>query len=89
MLNRRIRISEHARRQARRRGIDLNDVIAVAAFPEQIVAGRGLREVRQRRLTGATGRVTLIRVVVESAGADIRVVTVYRTSQVAKYWGAP
>lgn len=82
-------MSDHARRQARRRGVDVSDAIAVVAFPEQIVAGRGLRKVCQRRFADPTGRVTLVRVVVEPAGADIRIVTVYRTSQVAKYWGAP
>ena len=61
----------------------------VAVTPEQVIAVRAAREVRQSRVTLADGRRHLVRVVADTGGDDIRIVTVYRTSKVAKYWRAP
>jgi hypothetical protein len=80
-------LTEHARRQALRRGLVDELVIQVASRPEQILpSGRG-REVRQSRVS--MGRTYLVRVIADLAGQDIQVVTVYRTSKVSKYWRTP
>lgn len=84
-----IPLSAHARRQARRRGIPTDVAEHVASMPEQVVPVRPGREARQRReLDPASGRLYLVRVIVDVDGSDTEVVTVYRMSKVAKYWRA-
>jgi hypothetical protein len=46
------------------------------------------REVRQSRVTLPDGKIRLLRVVVDVVRDDMKVVTVYRTSKLAKYWRA-
>jgi len=82
-----IRVSAHARLQAARRGIAERILLEVARAPEQVVALRAGREVRQaRRDDAGTGRSYLIRVVVDTGGESDVVITVYRTSKIEKYW---
>jgi len=51
------------------------------------VAVRPEREIRQSRVTDlASGKLQLIRVVVDRGKDGDTVVTVYRTSKVRKYW---
>lgn len=65
-------------------------MIQVASGPEQALAVRPGREIRQSRVTmGPDGLAYLVRVIVDHVGQDIQVVTVYRTSRVAKYWRGP
>ena len=85
-VSQRVELTDHARRQAARRGISELAVLGVACAPEQIVQVRPGREVRQSRIIDEKGAPCLIRVVTDRMGQDIRVVTVYRTSKVGKYW---
>lgn len=62
-------------------GLNVEEVEAVLAAPEQKVPGYGGRLVYQSR----AGRY-LIRVVVEIDREPPEVVTAYRTSHVEKYW---
>jgi hypothetical protein len=72
-----------------RRGISQADVMRVAAEPEQVHLIRADREVRQSRVTDPTsGKLQLIRVVVDCGEENDEVVTAYRTSKIAKYWRA-
>ena len=82
-------LSDHLRRQARRRGIEEAILRAVAVAPEQVVLIRPGREVRQSRVPfPPSGDTYLVRVIVDvSAGTEIAV-TAYRTSKIAKYWRA-
>lgn len=82
----RVVLTHHARRQAIRRGVAEAVVRDVAMAPDQIIAVRVGREIRQSRVIGPDGRVRLVRVCVDRVDGDIVVVTVYRTSRVAKYW---
>jgi hypothetical protein len=85
----RIRMSEHARSECRRRGIAETVVLDVARAPEQQVTVRLGREVRQSRVTDpASGKLHLIRVVVDTVLDGDTIVTVYRTSKLRKYWRA-
>ncbi len=80
-------LSDHARAEAARRGIDEAIVRTVAEAPEQVLPVRAGREVRQSRVPfPPEGRVYLVRVFVDLATAAETVVTVYRTSKIDKYW---
>ncbi len=82
-------LSDHVRRQASRRGIDESTVHAVAGAPEQVVPVRVGREVRQSRVPfPPAGTLYLVRVFVDLSPGVETVVTVYRTSKIAKYWRA-
>jgi hypothetical protein len=86
-MRRRLEMSEHARGEALRRQIDEDTVLAVARDPEQRLAARSGREIRQSRIADpASGKLYLIRVVVEVAEAGETIVTVYRTSRISRYW---
>ena len=88
--NKKIVLSEHARTQAARRGLSEDVVLEVARSPEQRLAVRPGREVRQSRVgMPAGGTLYLVRVVVDSGPEADTVVTVYRTSKIDKYWSSP
>ena len=85
----RIRMSDHARAEARRRGVIEATVLGVAANPEQRVETRAGREIRQSRIVdAASGKLFLVRVIVDSGEHGETIVTVYRTSRIRKYWRA-
>ncbi len=79
----------HAIAEAGRRGIPLEVVRAVASAPEQIVDGYGGLRVHQSRVEFDGGRKYLVRVVVNDSVEPGRVVTVYRTTKIQKYWRTP
>lgn len=80
------KISPHAQEQAARRGVDEATIARIAERPEQVVALRAGREVRQSRIAGRDGKSYLVRVFVDVAGERETVVTVYMTGKIAKYW---
>lgn len=82
-------LTGHARAEAERRGIPVETVQAVAAAPQQVVEGYGGLRVRQSRVEFVDGRLYLVRVVVNDTVEPARIVTVYRTSKVEKYWRSP
>jgi hypothetical protein len=83
-------LSEHARWRAERRGIDEATVLDVAAAPEQVVPVRPGHEIRQSRWEDpALGKRYLVRVVVDTTAEVDRVITVYRSSKLDKYWRRP
>jgi hypothetical protein len=86
----RIRLTEHARAEALRRGISEELVLQVARTPEQRIAARSGREIRQSRvLDAASGKLQLVRVVVEVSAGEESIVTVYRSTKIGKYWSEP
>ena len=83
----RIVLTDHAKAEARRRGISEETVLQVANAPEQRLPVRAGREVRQSRVKDpASGKLRLVRVFVDRGDDGETVVTVYRTSKVRKYW---
>ena len=80
-------ITSHAAFEIRRRGIEEGVVRQVLAAPEQRYAVRPGRDVLQSRIAFA-GKTYLFRVFVDIDRDPAEVVTVYRTSRVAKYWRA-
>lgn len=82
-------LSRHAREEVQRRNIPPGVVDAVLHNPEQIVPGHGGKQVYQSRLDFGGGDVFLLRAIVNDAVDPAVVVTVYRTSKIAKYWRTP
>ncbi len=81
------RLTDHARFQMERRGVEGSDVARVLSAPEQAEVVRPGRVVYQSRFErGKAGRVYLLRVVVDVEREPAEVVTAYWTSQVEKYW---
>jgi len=81
------RLTDHAKEEMRRRQIGEQDVAKVLAAPEQREKVREGREVLQSRMeAGDPPRAFLLRVFVDIDRKPPAVVTVYRTSKVAKYW---
>ena len=83
-------LAEHARTQAVRRRLTEAMVLEVAQSPEQRIAVRPGREIRQTRIAmPAGGKLYLVRLVVDIGPGEEMVVTVYRTSKIDKYWSNP
>jgi hypothetical protein len=78
-------ITPHAAFEMQRRKIDETVVRGVLAAPEQRHEVRPGRDVVQSRIT-FNGKIYLLRVFVDVDRSPVEVVTVYRTSQVSKYW---
>jgi len=83
----RYRLSDHAIDEMRRRQVGEEDVARVLAAPEQWETVREGRELFQSRSeSGDPPKTYLLRVFVDIDRDPPVVVTVYRTSNVAKYW---
>lgn len=81
------RVTDHARDEMVRRQITGEAVAKVLAAPEQTETVREGREVYQTRLqSDAPPKTYLLRVFVDIDRIPPEVVTVYRTSKIAKYW---
>ena len=81
------RLTQHARSQMARRQVTESDVARVLAAPEQTEEVRKGRVVYQSRMAfGEPSKSGLLRVFVDIDREPPEVVTVYRTSRIAKYW---
>jgi len=81
------RLTDHARLEMERRQISESDVAQVLVAPEQVQGVREGREVYQTCIeVGEPSRTYLLRVFVDVDREPPKVVTVYRTSKVEKYW---
>ena len=79
------KISGHAKIETERRLIPLALVESVLANPQQIVPEtKGTKAYQSRCNFG--GRIFPLRVIVDDAAEVPRVITVYRTSKITKYW---
>ncbi len=81
--------TDHAKEEMARRQIREEDVDKVLACPAQTEMVRQGREVYQSRIeSGEPPKMYLLRVFVDIDREPPEVVTVYRTSKIAKYWRA-
>lgn len=80
------RISRHASEQIRRRGIPPGLLDSVLEQPQQIVPQPDGNHVYQSQLDFGGGQMYLLRAVVNDSVEPPVVVTVYRTSNINKYW---
>ena len=78
------RLTDHAQEEAERRGIAVDLIDAVINKPGQIVNAHSERKVYQSQHV-IEGKLYLIRVIVEETD-PVSVITVYRTSNIKKYW---
>lgn len=79
-------LSHHARLEMARRQIPLSLLEPVLQQPQQIVSEKRGRKGYQSQVDFGNGKIFLLRVIVEDAVDPANVVTVYRTSKIAKYW---
>lgn len=83
-------LTSHALFEMARRQISEDDVAQVLSAPEQSEPDRLGRMVYQSRLQlGDPPKTYLLRVFVDVDRYPAEVVTVYRTSKIAKYWRTP
>ncbi|MBU1183363.1 MAG: DUF4258 domain-containing protein [Proteobacteria bacterium] len=79
-------ISRHARNEMNRREIPENLVQTILQNPEQIVDEYGNMKAYQSLIGSETGKNYLVRVIVNDTVEPEKVVTVYKTSKIKKYW---
>lgn len=85
MLQEGFYITLHAQEEVGRRQIDIDVVWTCLRNPDQIVSSQETRVIYQSKIkSGETNY--LLRIVVESEATPQRVITVYRTSKIEKYW---
>ena len=80
------RFSDHVKEEMERRAISLPLLESVLEHPQQILEARGLKKVYQSKIDFGEGKIFLIRAIVDDTIIPATVVTVYRTSKIAKYW---
>ena len=78
-------LTKHAKQQMSLRQIPERWVKAAMARPQQIVPGLGKKKIYQSEFKQRK-TVYLLRVVVDDQGKLPVVITVYRTTNIAKYW---
>ena len=79
-------ISKHARNEMNRREIPENLVQTILQNPGQIVDEYGNMKAYQSIIGSETGKNYLVRVIVNDTVEPEKVVTVYKTSKIKKYW---
>lgn len=77
-------LSDHALEEAERRGISLALVDSIMRSPGQVLDVHSGRKVYQSRVE-IGGKLYIVRVIVEQSN-PLKVITVYRTSKIEKYW---
>ncbi|MFZ4826471.1 MAG: DUF4258 domain-containing protein [Phototrophicaceae bacterium] len=77
-------LTDHAREEAERRGIPLALIDRVIRTPEQIIESYSGRKVYQS-MVEIDGKLYIVRAIVEETH-PLRIITVYRTSNIKKYW---
>ncbi|MBW4522332.1 MAG: DUF4258 domain-containing protein [Scytolyngbya sp. HA4215-MV1] len=80
------RLTRHAQEEIRQRGIPLTLVESVLAHPQQVIPEREGRKIYQSQIDFGSGKLFLLRVIVNDDVDPVIVITVYRTSRIQKYW---
>jgi hypothetical protein len=81
------KLTDHARFEMARRGINEDEIAQVLSEPEQSEQVRPGRVVYQSRvIRGEPPRIFLLRVFVDVDRQPPEIVTVYLTSKIGKYW---
>lgn len=79
-------IVPHAEEELKRRRIPRDVFLRTVHEPQQIVPSYAGRKVYQSLVEMGDGKEYVFRVIVEETADTITVITVYKTSQVDKYW---
>ncbi len=80
-----VKLAPYALVQMQERGLTEVAVREAVENPDQVVRGKGRRQIAQKRMQEAD-REYLLRVIYEEAASEVTVVTAYKTSKVSKYW---
>lgn len=83
------RISSHAIEELTQRDIPTEVLDSVLNQPQQIVPEHDGRVAYQSQLEVTAGKRYLVRAIVDETESPPAVITVYRTSRIAKYWRTP
>jgi hypothetical protein len=79
------KFTRHAEEEMLRRQIPRELVEAVLEKPDEIVDEYGDKKAYQSQLNLGSGKIYLVRVIVDDAAEPKSVVTVYRTSKIERY----
>jgi len=80
-------LSKHAEEEIKRRDIPLEFLEQVLENPEQIILEKNGAKAYQSKITFEEGgKIYLIRAIVSDETQPSVVITVYRTSNITKYW---
>lgn len=84
-----LRLTRHAEQELIHRAIPRHLLDKVLDCPQQIVPAEGGRKAFQSKLDFGGGKIYLLRAIVDERTEPAVVITVYRTSKIAKYWRLP
>jgi len=84
----RYQLSTHAQEEIERRRIPQEWVESVLEKPDQVVLERGALKACQSKRE-ISGKMFLLRVIVDDGADPAVVVTAYRTTKIEKYWKNP
>lgn len=80
-------ITSHANFEAQRRNINLELILSTIECPQQKVVSRKNRSLFQSKYYDKIlNKEMLLRAIVELAGEDLKVISVYKTSKIDRYW---
>ena len=79
-------LSPHAQEELVRRGIAFGLAEQTLDCPEQVLPAYRGRKAFQSRIDFWEGKEYLLRVIVDDRVDPVRVITVYRTSRIDRYW---
>ncbi|NET57458.1 MAG: DUF4258 domain-containing protein [Symploca sp. SIO2E6] len=79
-------LSLHAQEQLEKRKIPLSIINSVINSPQQIILQLDGTKVYQSQLDFGSGKTYLLRIIINDDVDPMLVVTVYKTSQINKYW---
>ena len=80
------KLSRHVKEEMDRRSIPLTLLESVLENPQQIVSERGGKKAYQSQLDFGSGKIFLLRAIVDETIDPPIVITTYRTSKITKYW---
>lgn len=78
-------ITAHAHEEMNRRQISIDAVWACLKKPDQIIDSQESRVIYQSKIKSGE-KYFLLRIIIEKQASPERVITVYRTSKIEKYW---
>jgi hypothetical protein len=80
-----IELSTHAKEECQRRNISMVLLEEILKNPQQKLTSYGHRHIYQSKVM-IEGKAYLIRAIIDEQVDPMRVITVYRTSKIEKYW---
>ncbi len=80
------KFTKHAEEEMKRRKIPREFIESVLDSPQQIVEEYGGKKAYQSKINFGSGKIYLLRVIVDDSREPPTVITVYRTSKISKYW---